>query len=119
MNRWVSFATCAIVGLMMVLCGLIVPAYLRAVDEKVIEQAGLKNSGLIERGLDLVRERKLGAAQLLLRAAQEERVANRELLADELAELARRQPNLQLLGSEEPRLEILFNISGKKAEEEI
>ncbi len=66
MNRWVWFWVCAIVGLLMLVCGWLVPAHLRAVDASVIERAGRKTPTLIEKGLALVRENKLGAAQLLL-----------------------------------------------------
>jgi len=43
MNRWVSFCVCAILGLLMLACGLLIPAHLRAVDAAVIQKAGRKS----------------------------------------------------------------------------
>ena len=72
MNRWIAFALCAILGLVMLLCGLQVPAHLRAVDARVIQKAGRITPGLVTHGLALVRDKKLGAAQLISQAAEAE-----------------------------------------------
>jgi hypothetical protein len=113
MNRWVWFASCTIIGLLMLACGLLIPAHLRAVDAAVLQKAGHRTPYLIETGLSLVREEKLGPAQLLLKAAQQERLLGRERLGDAVDELAKQRPALQAFGSSEPRLEILFG--GKSA----
>ena len=43
MSRWISVTLCALLGLGLVICGLVVPAHLRAVDAAVINQAGKKD----------------------------------------------------------------------------
>src|SRR6266404_2771139 len=108
MNRWVSFCVCAILGLLMLACGLLIPVHLRSVDAAVIQKAGRRTTELVETGTSLVNEKKLGAAQLLLKAAQQERLLGRERLADAVDDLAKQHPELKVLGSREPRLEILF-----------
>jgi hypothetical protein len=108
MNRWVLFSICAIIGLVMLACGLLVPMHLRAVDASVIELAGQKTAALVDQGLALVAEKKLGPAQLLLQAARQERILGREKLDDAVGNLARQNPRLQFWGSSEPRLDILF-----------
>ena len=40
MRRWLSVLLCAILGLLMLVCGLLVPVHLRAVDAYVIQDAG-------------------------------------------------------------------------------
>jgi hypothetical protein len=108
MNRWVWFIACVILGLLMVACGLLIPAHLRAVDAAVLQKAGRKTPDFVEVGLNLVQEKKPGPAQLMLKAAQQERVLGRERLADAVDELGKHSPDFQVLGSKEPRLEILF-----------
>ena len=80
MNRWVWFFLYAILGLALLICGLLVPIHLRGVDVAVIQKAGSKSPSVIERGAELVREKRLGAAQLLLQAAQSQGVADAEKL---------------------------------------
>ena len=101
MIRWVGFLICAILGLGMIFCGLLVPAHLRAVDAAVLQKAGRGTPSLIEGGLSLVTNRQLGAAQLFLAAAKSAGIANANKLTDAVDELARRQPALQTSGSTE------------------
>ena len=115
MNRWASFWVCAIAGLLLVVCGWLVPAHLRAVDIAVVQRAGRKGPGLIEQGLGLVNMQKLGAAQMLLLAAQEEGVPGREKLGAAAMNLAREHPNLTVLGSAEPWMERLAGARGLKS----
>ena len=115
MNRWVWFWVCAVVGLMMVACGWLMPAHLRAVDVSVIQKAGRKGPGLIEQGLALVSAQKLGSAQLLSQAAQAEAVPGREKLAAAITNLAIQHPNLLVLGIADPRLENLGMAGEPKA----
>ena len=99
----------------MLACGLLIPAHLRAVDAAVIQKAGRKSPELVETGTSLVNEMKLGAAQFFLKAAQQERLLGRERLADAVDDLVKEHPELQVLGSSEPRLEILFGGQSKIA----
>src|ERR1051325_8079738 len=39
MNRWTSFVICVAAGGLLVVCGLLIPAHLRAVDSRVLQAA--------------------------------------------------------------------------------
>jgi hypothetical protein len=75
MNRWILLFVCAASGVALLVCGLLVPAHLRAVDKGVIEKAGANSPTLVARGLASVREGNLGAAQLLLQTAREKKIS--------------------------------------------
>ena len=92
----------------MLLCGLLVPIHLRAVDACVLQRAGAATSGLVERGLALVGERNLGAAQMISQAAADENLNGREKLAAAVFALATNHFDGAVLGCEEPRLQKLF-----------
>ena len=109
MNRWILFLLCVILGLGMLVCGLLVPMHLRAVDASVVQMAGRNTPTLISRGLVLVSEKKLGAAQFLLQAAQQEGVPDRGKLRLAVTNLTKQHPELQVLGAPEPRVETLLN----------
>src|SRR5262245_2042528 len=108
MKRAVWFLICVFLGLVMLVFGLLVPAHLRAVDSSVIEQAGRDTPSFTERGLALVGEKKLGAAQLYVQAAQARGFPGREQLSGAVDELAAQHPDLIVLGHDEPGLKILF-----------
>jgi len=110
MSRWVWFWVCASVGLVLVVCGWLVPAHLRAVDASVLHAAGKNTPALVQQGLALVSQRNLGAAQLLLQAAREEGLPERGELGVAVLDLATKHPELQVWGSAEPRLESLFGV---------
>jgi len=107
MRRWILLSICAILGLGMLVCGLLVPAHLRAVDASVIEAAGRQTPGLVRKGLDLAAEGNLGAAQLLWEAAQMEEVPDRQQLRSAVTSLAAQRPDWMILGSPNARLEKL------------
>lgn len=115
MNRWVWFSVCAILGLVLLACGWLVPMHLRAVEASVLQKAGRKTPTLIEQGLVLVNEKKLGAAQLLFLSAQQELLPDREKLGLAITNLAKQQPGLQVLGRAAPRLENLKSSSPRPA----
>src|SRR5437868_9515827 len=114
MKRWVRFLVCAILGLIMLVLGLAVPAHLRAVDARVVEKAGRKTTALIEEGLNLAGEKKLGAAQLLLKAADEENIPGREQLRQAVTNLSIEHPGFLIWGGSEPHLAILFETESRK-----
>ncbi|MBC8095147.1 MAG: hypothetical protein H7Y43_04995, partial [Akkermansiaceae bacterium] len=62
----------------MVIAALMMPAHLRAVDDTVLEKAAQDTPDLIGQGLALAYEKKLGAAQMLARAAESKRIPGRE-----------------------------------------
>ena len=116
MSRWGSLWICALLGLALIVCGLLVPAHLRALDVSVVERAGRGTPFLVERGLVLAHEKQLGAAQLLLQVAQDEKSPGWEKLAASVSSLAKEHPELRVLGGPEARLEKLAGASGSVSE---
>src|SRR5437867_3009441 len=114
MNRWIWFSLCAILGLALLVGGLLVPIHLRAVDVAVIQQAGRKSPSLIEQGTALVREKKLGAAELLLKAGEDQGVPDSEKLGFDVGLLKKEHPGFQVWGGGEPHLEILFGAAPRQ-----
>src|SRR5882672_5202538 len=108
MSRWVWFTFCAILGVLLLICGLLVPAHLRAVDASLLEKAGRNTPSLVDVGLSLVNQKQLGAADLLLEAADFQAVSGRDKLAAAVDSLARKNRGARIWGSGEPHLEILF-----------
>src|SRR4051794_31305616 len=108
MSRWVTSLVCAVIGLVLLGLGLIIPAHLRAVDGTVIQQAGDQTTSLVARGLTLASENQLGAAQLLSQAARQERLSGREKLEFAVDELARQHPAWVVWGGPEPQFESIF-----------
>ncbi len=105
MSRWVGLFFCGILGLVMLICGLLVPAHLRAVNISVLQLAGRDTPALVEQGLALVNQNQLGAAQLLAQTAREGRLPGRDKLDGAVGELARQHPAWQVWGGPEPRFE--------------
>jgi hypothetical protein len=89
--------------------GLVVPAHLRAVDAGVLQRAGRNTTGLIQRGLALVREDQLGAAQLLLEAGQAEGLPGWQELGLALTYSATQHPGWRVWGGGDARLERFFS----------
>ena len=108
MNRLTGFLMCAVPALLMLVCGLLVPAHLRAVDACVLQEAGRNTTGLIEQGLSLVEQDNLGAAQLLLQAAQAQGLPDRQGLGLAITNLALQHPRWLVWGGGDARLERLF-----------
>ncbi|HTL56434.1 MAG TPA: hypothetical protein VL361_12195 [Candidatus Limnocylindrales bacterium] len=108
MHRSVWFLICAIFGLLMLFCGLSLPAHLRAVDARILQTAGRNTPGLITDGLSLVNEKKLGAAQLIAQAAQKKGFLEEEKLATAVDDLARQHPGWVAWGGPEPAFESIF-----------
>ena len=114
MNRWVWFFLCAVLGLALVACGLFVPAHMRAVDVAVIERAGQGSPTLVENGAVLVKEKKLGPAQLLLEAAGSQSVPGSEKLGFDVGMLSSQHPDYRVWGGGESHLEVLFGAAAKQ-----
>jgi formate/nitrite transporter FocA (FNT family) len=70
---------------LLLLCGWLVPAHLRAVDAAVLQRAGETRSTLAQTGIALERANNPEAAQLLLQAAQQEKIPWTGDLASALA----------------------------------
>jgi hypothetical protein len=102
MSRWFIFLICLVAGLALLLGGLLLPGHLRAVDAVVLQKAGRGTPSLIEGGQALVQSKQLGAAQLFATAAQRAWIPNAHQLEEAVAELARQEPALNILGGAEP-----------------
>jgi len=92
-NRWRWFSVCAVLGLLLLFCGLRVPIYLRAVDARVVQRAGRGTPDLVGQGRALVNESDLGTAKLFLQAAQAERISGWENLGIALTNAIRVRPD--------------------------
>src|SRR4051812_4279954 len=108
MNRWVWFLICAVLGVVLLFSGLLVPVHLRAVDTSVLAQAGRNTPGLVDTGLSLIQQKQLGAADLVLDTADRENVPVRDRLAVAIDQLAKQNRSYRIWGSGEQHLEILF-----------
>ena len=115
MKRSAGILLCAILGLVLLGLGLLVPAHLRAVDRSVIEAAGRNTTTIVERGMALAGKKNLGAARLYLQVVRTKALPEREKLTVAVEDLATQQPDLGVLGHDEPGLEILFDIKGVAA----
>jgi len=107
-RRWIWVFLCAVVGLAALFCGWLVPAYLRAVPADVLQRAGNGGPSLVERGSQLIKENKLGAAELLLEAARQEAIPERGELGLAVTNLAAHHPGWEIWGGGEPYLQALF-----------
>jgi len=97
-----------VLGLAALVCGWLVPAYLRAVDTAVLERAGKGGPSLVEQGTRLLKENKLGAAELLLEAARQEAIPERGELGLAVTNVAAQHPGWEIWGGGEPYLQALF-----------
>ncbi len=108
MSRWFLFTLCALLGLAMFLCGLLMPAHLRAIDDTVLSVAGRGTPSIVEEGLTLVKEQQLGAAEMFLEVARQEHLAGTSKLGLAVGNLAMEQPELLRWGGEAPLLDRVF-----------
>ena len=108
MIRWVWLIGCAILGLVMLMCGLLMPVHLRAVDAGVIERAGRRAPSLVEAGVALVKRQEVGPAELLWRAAQSEGIRDQAKLGLAISDLGKVYPNTLFWGVADSRLENLL-----------
>jgi hypothetical protein len=107
-RRATWFLVCAILGVVMLIFGLLVPAHLRAVGGSVLRRAGWNTPALTERARALVRQDQLGAAQLLLQAAQAEGLPGQQSLGLALTNAAQQHPDWLVWGGGDARLDRLF-----------
>lgn len=108
MRRLLWFLVCVLLGVGLLICGLLVPVHLRAVDESVLERAGRNAQSLVNLGERLAASNQLGAAQLILKAAQQDKLPGREKLESAVESIARHHPRWEIWGGPEPRFENIF-----------
>ena len=99
-NRWQWALACAVSSLLLLFCGLLVPAYLRAVDVNVIQRAGRDTPALTAQGLSLVNQQNLGTAWLFFQAAQAEGISGRENLGLAVTNAMRQHPDWLVWGND-------------------
>src|SRR5256885_3122763 len=80
MKRWLLVIFCAIFGLTMLVCGLLVPAHLRAVDVNLLKLAAKKGPSVVLEGFNLLTQKQVGPAQLFLDVATKENLWDHEKL---------------------------------------
>ena len=107
MIRWPGFLICVIVGLLMLAGGLLMPAYLRAVDASVVERAGRNSTALLQHGQTLVEAKKLGQARMLMLAARAAGIPGWDRLGEALTNQARQFPGALAWGTDS-RMETIF-----------
>lgn len=90
----------------LILCGMLVPMHLQAVDAGVIQRAGRDTSTVVTHGMNLIKEENLGAAQLLIETSTG--VLGRDQLIAEVANLARQHPDYVSWGGGTPRFRNLL-----------
>jgi hypothetical protein len=83
--RWLWFGLCLVFSGLMLACGWLVPAHLRAVEVPVLQRAGEGSASVVDKGLALANANNADAARLLLQAAQAEQIPGTERLAAALA----------------------------------
>jgi hypothetical protein len=108
-NRWWKFLSCAVVALLLLACCWLMPAYWTAVDISVLQRAGANTPSLPERGLALLNNRNLGAAQMLLEVAQGERVPGWGKLGLTVTNVIREHPTWAVWGGGDSHSEGLFD----------
>ena len=98
MNRWVWFTMCGLLGLLLLLCGWLIPAHLRAVEEPVLQAAGRNSASLTGRGAALVHQGQWGAAELLYRTAQKIKLPDADQLASTIEGAEKKYPAYRAWG---------------------
>jgi len=110
-KRWQWASACAVTSLLLLFCGLLVPAYMRAVDVNVIRRAGQDTPPLVAQGLSLVNQQNLGTAWLFFQAAQAERIPGRESLGQAVTNAAQQHPDWLVWGNDSALKRAFENVS--------
>jgi hypothetical protein len=108
MKRWLWFALCAVLGLLLALGGLLVPVHLRALESRVLARAGGKGRSLPYEGLVLLDQSQVGPAELLLLAARSQNIPESHRLGLAVGNFAMTHPRLLRWGGPYPALDRIF-----------
>lgn len=103
MKRTAAFLGLALVGLALFLIGLTAPVYFRAIDARLVSKAE-PSVTLITEGLNQLRLGRAGAARVFARAAVLLKIPNTARLQEAIREFAVKNPDVSLLGGEDPYL---------------
>jgi hypothetical protein len=108
MKRLFCFALFAVLSLVFLAVAVLAPSHLRAVDARIVEEAGAGSLGVIESGLGLVNLEKAGVADMLLEVGQRLNLPDREKLASSIAAFKSANPEIAWWGGADPYLERIF-----------
>jgi hypothetical protein len=108
MKRWAWFTMCVVLGLLLLLCGWLIPAHPRAVEPAVLKSAGHNTATLTGRGVELAHIGMFGAAQMMSRAAANANLPDAKDLASAIETTAKKFPGEQAWGVSGPGLRAYF-----------
>ena len=100
MNRWVRFILCTVLGLLLLLCGWLLPAHLRAIEEPLLAQAGRNSTSLTGRAVSLAHIGQYSSAEMLLRAAERNNISDTNELVSALDTESKKTPIVKLWGAQ-------------------
>lgn len=97
-------------GLAILILGWIIPANLKSIDPLLLKKAAKLSKSIVEEGVALVGNDRVGPAQIVLTAASDIGHPDTNRLIDALAEYQRRRPELVPWGGSDRHLEQVFNL---------
>jgi hypothetical protein len=100
MNRWIWFTLCGVLGLLLLLCGWLLPAHLRAIEQPILAQASRNSATLTGRGESLTHIGQYGAGEMMLRAAERAKFSDTNELVSALDTEAKKTPIVKLWGDQ-------------------
>jgi hypothetical protein len=89
--RWVAITILVVSGLVLVGCGLLFPAHLRAFDARALAEIGRGSPTLVDEGIRLYSAGRIGQARLFLSAARQCEAPGTAMLERALADAAQWQ----------------------------
>ena len=98
------------VGLAILILGWIIPANIKSIDPLLLKKAAQLSKSIIEEGVALVGNDRVGPAQIVLTAALDIGHPDTNRLINAIAEYQRRRPELVPWGGSDRHLEQVFNL---------
>src|SRR5882724_9749008 len=108
MKRWIWFTMCVVLGLLLLLCGWLIPEHPRAVEPSVLKSAGRNSASLTGRGVELAHIGMFGAAQLMSRAAEDAKLPDAKDITSAIETPSKKFPAAQSWGVPGPGLRAYF-----------
>ena len=103
-------------GSLLLLCGWLVPAHPRAIEEPVLAQAGRNSASLTGRGVNLAHIGQYGAAEMLLRAAQRADFSDTNELVVALDAAAKKESAVKSWGAPAAQIKNYFSKAPKTSD---
>ena len=98
------------VGLAILILGWIIPANIKSIDPLLLKKAAQLSKSIVEEGVALVGNDRVGPAQIVLTAAIDIGHPDTNRLINAIAEYQRRRPELVPWGGSDRHLEQVFNL---------